>query len=205
MKTEDNTIQHYNEKAMELSGRYESAVVTKLQHTLQSTLNNCSPILELGCGSGRDAAFLMNQGKTTDLTITDGSVEMLRHATRLHPELSSHIKILKLPEGLNAENTRYEGIYSIAVLMHLTAPNIKETLELISQLLTPDGVLFISVCTKREMQPRDDLRSFTLTNRNWWTDQIETTGLKVTTATESTDGLNREKTVWLNITAIKSH
>ncbi len=189
---------------MELTGRYESAVVTKLQHKLQSALKDCSTILELGCGSGRDAAFLIKQGKAADLSITDGSAEMLRYAAMLHPELSSHIRVLKLPEGLKAENAGFEGIYSIAALMHLTAPNINETLELISELLTPDGVLFISVCTKREIQPQDDLRSFTLKNRDWWTDQIETTGLKVTAATESTDGLNREKTVWLNITAVKS-
>ena len=130
---------------------------------------------------------------------------MLLQAAKLHPELSQYLKQLKLPEGLKEENGRYDGIYSIAALMHLTETDITESLHRIQQLLTPNGIMFISVCIKREEMPTEDQRTFTLKSSEWWTTQIEKTGLKVTAATESTDGLNREKTVWLNITAIEPH
>lgn len=203
MKRENNTILHYEKKAGILARRYESANVDKLQQQLLASLKNCNPILELGCGSGRDAAFLMKQREIADLTITDGSEEMLAQTAKLHPELIPYLKKLELPDGLKKDKANFEGIYSIAALMHMTTANIKETLNQIAQSLTPNGILFISVSTKRGEQPPDDLRTFTMKSSEWWTDQVEETGLNVTAATESIDGLSRAEARWVNITAVK--
>jgi len=150
-----------------------------------------------------DAAFLHNNLPGKIFTVTDGSEQMLTQAI-FHPELSPFLKKLVLPDGLESLHCRYEGVYSIASIMHLAAANITNSLYLISQLLTPAGVLFISVCTEREEQPGNDTRTFTLKSREWWINQIDRTQLQVTEATESTDGLNRDLTIWLNITAVKS-
>ena len=203
MKTENNTIQHYEKRAGIIAGRYESANVDKLQQLLLSSLKNCNSILELGCGSGRDAAFLLKHTEITNLTITDGSEEMFAQAAILHPELIPYLKKLELPDGLKKEKVKFDGIYSIAALMHLTTSNIKKNLMQIAQSFTPNGILFISVCTKRGEQPPNDHRTFTMKSSKWWTDQVEETGLNVTEATESIDGLSRAGTRWLNITAIK--
>lgn len=203
MISEINTIQHYENRASKIAGRYESADVRKLQEELHSTLNNCSAILELGCGSGRDASFLAEHKVKGHLTITDGSEEMLRNAAIIHPELIPYLKKLELPKDLETEKDKYDGIYSIAALMHLTTSDINKTLKQIAYLLIPNGIMFISVCTKRGKQLPDDPRIFTLKNSEWWIDQVEKTGLKVTATTESTDGLSRSGTIWLNITAIK--
>lgn len=128
---------------------------------------------------------------------------MLAQAAILHPELIPYLKKLELPDGLKKDKAKFEGIYSIAALMHMTTANIKETLNRIAQSLTPNGILFISVCTKRGEQPPDDHRTFTIKSSEWWTDQVEETGLNVTAATESIDGLSRAEARWLNITAIK--
>lgn len=204
MISEDKTIKHYNKKAGELAERYESADVCNLQNELLNALKNCRNILELGCGSGRDAAFLLSSSTRMKLTITDGSDEMLRQAAEVHPELSPHLRKLELPEDLALETGKYDGIYSIAALMHLPEVFIAETISRIALLLIPGGVLFISVCTEREERSPDEFRTFTLKNRDWWTRQVETSGLAVMEATESTDGLNRKNTVWLNITAMRS-
>ncbi len=198
-----NTIQHYDKRAGKLAERYESADVIELQRQLHSTLNNCSAILELGCGSGRDASFLAEHKVKGHLTITDGSEEMLRNAAIIHPELIPYLKKLELPKDLETEKDKYDGIYSIATLMHLTTSDINKTLKQIAYLLIPNGIVFISVCTKRGKQPPDDPRIFTLKNSEWWSDQIEKTGLEITTSVETTDGLNRAETRWVNITAIK--
>lgn len=205
MITDETTAQYYDSKAAMLSKRYESADVTALQNKLRSVLKDCDTVLELGCGSGRDAAFLMNNSseRSFTITVTDGSDKMLTQAESLHPELAPYMKKLELPEGLKAEKNSYEGIYSIAALMHLPPPKIRQSLQQIAGLLKPAGVLFISVCTQREEQLPEDRRLFTLKSREWWIHQIDLTGLQVTEATESTDGLNREKTVWLNLTAVK--
>ncbi len=190
MITDETTVQHYDNKAVKLSKRYESADVRALQNKLRSVLKDCSTVLELGCGSGRDAAFLMSSSFERSFAITDGSSEMLTQAESLHPELAPYLKKLELPEGLKAEKNSYEGIYSIAALMHLPPVKIKQSLQQITELLKPAGVLFISVCTQREEQFSEDLRLFTLKSREWWIHQIDLTGLQFTEATESTDGLN---------------
>ena len=128
---------------------------------------------------------------------------MLALAGKVHPELSPFLKKLELPEGLKDEKGAYDGIYSIAALMHLTATEIIDSLHQVTRLLVPGGILFVSVCTKREEQTKDDLRTFTLKNREWWSDQFKDAGLKITEATKAADGLNRNETIWLNITAEK--
>lgn len=203
MKDSESTIQHYESQAQYLTTRYESADVRKLQAILLQTLNNCNSILELGCGSGRDAAFILQTLTPERIMITDGSHNMITLAAGIHPELTPFLKKLELPEDLKYEERTFDGIYSIAALMHLTAPGIIEALHQTARLLVPDGILFVSVCTKREKQPKDDIRTFTLRNKEWWIGQFVNAGLKVTEAEEATDGLNRNETIWLNITAEK--
>ncbi len=203
MKGSESTIQHYESQAEYLTTRYESADVRKLQDKLLQTLSNCNSILELGCGSGRDAAFILQTLTPDRIMITDGSDNMLTRAAGIHPELTPFLKKLELPEDLKYEKRTYDGIYSIAALMHLTTQGIMEFLHEAARLLTASGVLFVSVCTKREEQTEDDLRTFTLKNREWWSDQFKVAGLTITEATKTTDGLNRNETIWLNITAEK--
>ncbi|MCK5035166.1 MAG: class I SAM-dependent methyltransferase [Candidatus Sabulitectum sp.] len=203
MKEKENTINHYENRAEQLTARYESANVGKLQKKLIHTLKSCNSILELGCGSGRDAAFILQTLTPDKIMITDGSDNMLSLAAKIHPELAPFLMKLELPEDLKLEKKTYDGIYSIAALMHLTATELIEFLHEATRLLKASGVLFISVCTTREEQAEDDPRTFTLKNREWWIDQFRNAGLKVTESEEATDGLNRNKTIWLNITAEK--
>lgn len=203
MKVSESTIQHYESQAEYLTTRYESADVRKLQEKLLLTLIDCNSILELGCGSGRDAAFILQTLTPERIIITDGSKNMLTLAARIHPELTPFLKKLELPEDLKHDKRTYDGIYSIAALMHLTEPGIIESLHEVARLLKASGVLFVSVCTKREKQTEDDQRTFTLRNNEWWIDQFRNAGLKVTEVAETTDGLNRNETIWLNITSEK--
>jgi len=198
-----NTIRYYEKQAESISVRYESANVGKLQKELLLTMASCNSILELGCGSGRDAAFLLQALAPDTLIITDGSDNMLALAAKCHPELAPFLIKLKLPEDLKSQNRTYDGIYSIATLMHLTTSGIIEFLHEATRLLKASGVLFVSVCTTREEQAEDDLRTFTLKNKEWWIGQFGNAGLRVTEAAEATDGLNRNETIWLNITAKK--
>lgn len=199
----NDTLTQYALNAESLSSRYESADVSILQKHLLASLQMRRDVLELGCGSGRDAAFLINNSSFRTFTATDGSDAMLTMAAHIHPKLGKHLKLLQLPGGLTSLNCSYDGIYSIATLMHLTESDIADTLNGISGVLSPGGVLFVSVCTSREKQPVNDSRLFTLKDRPWWLQQIEDCGLKVKDVADSADGLHRAETIWLNITAVK--
>lgn len=205
MKTSENTVNYYNNRAAALTHRYESVCVEKLQLKLKTALEGCTSVLELGCGSGRDAVFLLeNSPGIAKMKVTDASHTMLKEATVQHPELAPLIERLQLPEDLNLETVQYQGIYSIAALMHLEPTGITETLRQIHRILLPGGVFFVSVCTSREIQPAKDTRTFTLKDKKWWLQQIAEAALTATNTEETSDGFGRRETHWLNITALKS-
>ncbi|OPX32331.1 MAG: hypothetical protein B1H09_00660 [Gemmatimonadaceae bacterium 4484_173] len=203
MKKEEYTLKQYQRSARDLASRYETADVRELHLQLLSAVGRCETLLELGCGSGRDAAFLLSNSRVKTFTVTDGSENMLAQAAVLHPGLQKHLKLVRLPGGIKKMGTKYHGIYSIAALMHLSLPGIERTIDCISDALYPGGILFISICTEREEQPASDSRLFTLKSIDWWVEHIESSGFTVISVTKSTDGLNRIKTVWQNVTAVK--
>ncbi len=203
MKTDG--IHHYRKNAIELAGRYESADVTRLQMDLRDAMTRRERVLELGCGSGRDAAFLVRHGGIGGLTATDGSPEMLREALKLHPELQGCLEELIFPEGLAGlarAGRRYSGIYSIAALMHLSADDIAETARQLELITEPGGILFISVCTERDTPPSGDHRPFTLKPAEWWRSIFQEAGFRMVEMKITTDGLDRQNTSWLNMTMV---
>ncbi len=203
----DSTILHYRKKAVSLAARYESAEVTRLQIDLRDAMARRHNVLELGCGSGRDAAFLNRLGRAGELTATDASPEMLREAKRIHPEIADILQELVLPQGLKPlarAARKFSGIYSIATLMHLSPEKIEETLSLLQLITEPGGILFLSVCTERELNLKEeDERIFTIKPPKWWKKQLENIAFRVIDLKITPDGLARKNTSWLNITAVR--
>jgi len=202
----EDTILHYRKQALDLVARYESANVSELQSDLREAMDRRIRVLELGCGSGRDAAFLKKYGNIGTITATDGSPEMLKEAAKLHPFIAGDLKELVLPHGLEAlvrAGKRFTGIFSVATLMHLSPEDVEETLRLTDMLLEPAGILFLSVCIKRDIPQANDHRVFTIKPDRWWRKQIEEIGLRVVEMKKTGDGLSRPDTQWLNITAVR--
>ena len=56
------TLSYYENNAKYLSQRYESAKVGNIHSLLLSTFPSKSYLLEIGCGSGRDAGFMYQNG-----------------------------------------------------------------------------------------------------------------------------------------------
>ncbi|PIE52708.1 hypothetical protein CSA37_05635 [Candidatus Fermentibacteria bacterium] len=202
----ESTIRYYRQKAFELTYRYEIIDVSDLHKTLKENLGYKSRLLELGCGSGRDAAFLKRFGSIREITATDACMEILAEASRIHPEIAADLSQLILPHGLMEllRNGRsFDGIYSIATLMHLVPEDITETLKNCFMLLEHGGILFISIPGPGPHREEADPRLFTCKPLNWWQNQLEELGMKVIAATETEDGEKRPEITWLNITAMK--
>ena len=113
----ENTLSHYEKFAPEISARYEKIDFSRVQNELLKVLPGKTSVLEGGCGSGRDSAFLLSRG--IDVTALDGSWAMLADAKRLHPELDGRLLHHRLPEPLPFSDEVFDAVYSIAVLMHL--------------------------------------------------------------------------------------
>ena len=142
-----NTLSYYENNSSSLINHYESANVNQVQELLLRTFDIESNLLEIGCGSGRDASFMTKNG--FDIVAIDGSKNMIQEAKKIHPELSEKLFHKTLPNNLVFDKT-FDGVYSIATLMHLSRNDLKKTILKIYDLLSQNGKLLISVSIFRD-------------------------------------------------------
>lgn len=200
-----STLNYYSQNSLKVAERYESANVTKLHDFLLSSLKPGGRLLELGCGSGRDAAFMVNQG--FKVLATDGSASMVQQAKTHHPELAGHVVHLKLPDGLSNELGVFDGIYAVAVLMHLSVQEIERTIRAVNPLLTAKGRFIFSVPARRDEALTNAFdskgRRFTALSPDRWKDLCLKHNLQIVRTMISEDGLGRDGIVWMNCLAEK--
>ena len=135
------TIEYYKKNARLLAKRYESANVSKVQKLLLEVFPKKSYLLEIGCGSGRDASFMIdNNYKILGI---DASREMIDEAKNIHPLLDNLLQVAIIPNELSFDNNSFDGIYSIATLMHLEKDDIEITINKIYSYLKAKGIFFI--------------------------------------------------------------
>lgn len=199
------TLAYYNQNAIKVAQRYESANVTQLHEFLSSSLKPGGSLLELGCGSGRDAAFMSDQGFR--VLATDGSAAMLEQVKQHHPQLAAHVGQLQLPGELSSELGTFDGIYAIAVLMHLSVQDIAKTISAVESLLTPKGRFAFSVSILRNDVTTDEFdakgRRFTILSPDKWQELCQKSGLQMTRTMMSEDALERDTVTWMNCLAEK--
>lgn len=200
----DTTIAYYEAQWKDLVKRYESADVSGLQSLLASSFPSGSRLLELGCGSGRDAAFMVSRG--FDVTASDAVQEMIDAAADCHKALSGRLCRICLPGDLTSSLGPFDGVYSVATLMHLTRPAIHEVFSRLSLVIVPGGRLFFSVPLQRDDVREDSFdaggRWFTSLSRSAWADICRHAGFEIIKTTTSSDGLGRESFAWFNCLAV---
>lgn len=74
-------------------------------------------LLELGCGEGRDAAFLLNRGY--DLLATDISLEAISYCRKENPQFTARFQVLDCIRG--ELDAKFDFIYAVAVVHMLVA------------------------------------------------------------------------------------
>ena len=193
------TIAYYEKNASSLVKRYESANVNEVQKLLLEVFPKKSYLLEIGCGSGRDANFMINNNYK--LLAVDASREMINEAKIIHPSLENSLQVMSIPNELNFENHKFDGIYSIATLMHLQKDKVKNTIEKIHYILKEKGVFFFSVSIKRDdidLNNKDiNGRYFLTMDKKDWLDICHAKGFKTIKTITTDDGLNRNGIIWL--------
>lgn len=94
-------------------------------------------VLELGAGSGRDAAHMLAQG--LDVDATDASPDLAAEAAK---RLGRPVRQLRFDE-LEAE-AAYDGIWASASLLHAPASELTDDLARIHRALRPGGLFVAS-------------------------------------------------------------
>ncbi len=121
-------------------------------------------LLEIGCGEGRDAMALLEQGY--DLLATDASPEAIRFCRAVMPEHARRFAVLDcLRDALPA---RFDMIYAVAVV-HMLVPDADRRgfYRFIREHLKPTGVGLICSMGDGETELQSDVAAaFELQERN---------------------------------------
>ncbi len=192
------TLNYYSANAPLLTERYELANVQEIQNLLLKTFSKKSKLLEIGCGSGRDAFFMLSNGY--NIIAVDGSENMITESKKIHPELSNNLFHRTLPNNLNFD-IKFNGIYSIATLMHLEENDIKKTIYNIFNLLNDGGKFLMSVSLSRNDVNENGFdekgRFFLILEQEEWLNMCKDVGFKILETKVNNDSLNRDGIIWL--------
>jgi SAM-dependent methyltransferase len=155
---DQETVSHYDRDASAIAARYETADMGAIHEYLLRYLPKGGEVLEVGSGSGREAAYVLQEGY--DVTGIDASAGMVRESIRLHPELQNRVICSPLPLQTDSPllDRKFDAMVSIATWMHVPEHDLLECVTQIRTMLKPEGVLFISASTGRQegVGDRDD-------------------------------------------------
>ena len=134
---ECSTLQYYENHAMEFSSGTTVADMSNARSRFLNLLQPSTYILDLGCGSGRDAKAFLDAGYQVDAV--DGSSKLCRIAS----EYTGIPVRQMLFQDLDFVET-YDGIWACASILHLPEKELKVTLHRIQRALKPGGILYTS-------------------------------------------------------------
>ena len=111
-------------------------------------------MLEIGCGEGRDAGFLLSQG--FDVLATDVSGEAVAYCRKLFPDYRECFKVLDCVREKLDE--RFDFIYAIAVIHMLVPDEDRDGLyQFIFDHLKPGGIALIGTMGDGNFETRSDV------------------------------------------------
>ena len=133
----NNTLEYYSRNAESFIKTTASVDFQETQDRFLRCLEPGSRILDLGCGSGRDARYFLKKGYQVDAT--DGSAEICR--------LASEYTGIPVKQMLFSELdavSEYNGIWACASILHLPEEELRDVMHRIGTALKEGGIFYTS-------------------------------------------------------------
>jgi len=135
--TTAQTIAYYNQNAASFSDDTLEVKFSRLQDQFASYLPKGARVLDLGCGSGRDARVFKSRGY--QVVAVDGSQQMCEIASRVigQPVACALFDEYE-PQG------SFDGIWACSSLLHVPLEDLPGLLSKYADHLKPGGVFYLS-------------------------------------------------------------
>lgn len=189
-------IPHYEQHAARLVEQYESLSFEAVHASLLELLPPAgAAVLDVGAGSGRDAAWLAAHGY--DVVAVEPSAAMLAHARALHP--ASQIAWVEdsLPDLAKVRRLglSFDLILLSAVWMHIAPAARQRALRKLATLLAPKGRIAISL----RLGAADTERAMYTVSLAELAGMAQQFGLRIVHSHTSEDRLGRSELAWTSV------
>jgi SAM-dependent methyltransferase len=146
------TIQAYDTDAEKIAKLHENLIPERLYQLAFEHFIPTSKTLDIGCGSGRDTAWLSKSG--FEAIGIDASSGMLEQARERHPGLT--FQQIALPNLARIADGSYSNALCSAVLMHLEHGSLNSAAKNILRILSKGGILLLSFRGTKEANKREN-------------------------------------------------
>jgi ubiquinone/menaquinone biosynthesis C-methylase UbiE len=136
--TKKNTLNYYNSKAKEFAHSKDKLDMESLYNRFLKNIPSGGNILDLGCGTGRDAAAFLSKGY--NVTAVDASEGMLKVAAEKVPETC----LVNCSFDEISFSNSFDGVWACASLLHVPDRDLLNTIKKIISTLNPGGVFYCS-------------------------------------------------------------
>lgn len=192
----NNTIRYYNENA---DNYYDATIDVDFTDTYDRFLKYIpehGSIIDIGCGSGRDAvAFALRGYQVVGL---DASEKLAVIA-----EKEAGIPIIVADMSSWKADEPFDGIWCCASLLHLQNNKLCNFFENLRFNLKQSGAIFISVKSGIETGIDNKGRYMRNFTKSELTDLLKNTDIQIVEQWESRDKLSRSDFYWINIIGVK--
>lgn len=145
------TLQAYDQRAPDYAREWNHQAPPSDMYALLLRHFRPGPTVDVGCGSGRDLAWLSAQG--FDALGVEASSGLLTQARTLHPDLRFALTHLPELDGLQAGS--FQNVLCETVIMHLPEDQVAVATQRLRALLRPGGTLYLSWRVTPEVSIRD--------------------------------------------------
>lgn len=131
------TLEYYNRNAMNFVHGTVDVDFREMQDEFLSRVKPAGIILDLGCGSGRDSKYFLNQGY--EVVAVDGSEEICKIASEY-----TGLCVIHSTFQHYRPDKKFDGIWACASLLHLSFDEVVEVMNRLSLCLNKGGCFYVS-------------------------------------------------------------
>lgn len=131
------TLEYYNRNAINFVHGTVDVDFREMQDEFLSRVKPDGIILDLGCGSGRDSKYFLNQGY--EVVAVDGSEEICKIASEY-----TGLCVIHSTFQHYRPDKKFDGIWACASLLHLSFDEVVEVMNRLSLCLNKGGCFYVS-------------------------------------------------------------
>jgi SAM-dependent methyltransferase len=152
-RADRDTLDAYDNAAATFAAEWEEGQPPPTDlHAVIRQFFAVGPTADIGCGSGRDTAWLVEHGYAA--CGFDASEGLLVEARRRHPGV--RFARAALPELVGVAAGGFANVLCETVIMHLSPDAIGPAIARLLDLLAPDGTLYLSWRVTPQADRRDE-------------------------------------------------